>query len=212
MSNQPYYGSQYGNQQPVHSGYMGSPNGWEQPGFAPLPPKRPSNPLAIVGFIASILGLGFLVPVLGWLVAPILLIGSVLSIIGYVKSRHGQPLGGLALAGITVAGLTLLAGIVINAITIHNANTNWGHVDVLDSAPTGAQAEALIGEWAFEGTPWFRFNADGTGENLVDGERFNWHGDGSFSNALTYRDWHVTGDTLTVTWLTGQTFTYTRIR
>jgi len=93
----------------------------------------------------------------------------------------------------------------------HHATTNWTYAEPLAVPPAGPAAEALIGEWAFEGTPWFRFNADGTGENLADGERFNWHEDGTFSNATAYRSWAINDGVLTVVWLTGNSFDYTRI-
>jgi len=78
------------------------------------------------------------------------------------------------------------------------------------AAEQTSDSEALIGDWTFLGTPWFRFNADGTAENLSDGERFNWNEDGSISNAILYRSWSVRGDTLIITWTTGAEFSYTR--
>jgi len=184
------------------------PYGYPQP-FGQTPP--PPNGSALAGFILSILSLGFLVPLFGWLAIPLVILGLVFSIIGLNKARNGASLRGLALAGIVIATISLVAGIIVNVLVYHSAITNWTHTDVVAVAPAGPQAEALVGEWAFEGNPWFRFNADGTGENLSDGERFNWHEDGTFSNALVYRSWHVDGDTLTVTWDNGSSFTYTRI-
>jgi len=182
------------------------------PGSVPGLAQRPrGNALAVTGFVLSLLGLGFLVPLFGWLVIPFVILGLVLSIVAFLRTRNGFTRRGLALAGIVISGLTLIAGLIINLVTYHTASRDWTMVDTTLPAPTGAQAEALVGDWAFDGAPWFRFNADGTGENLSDGEHFNWHGDGSFSNASAYRSWVVNGDTLTVTWITGNSFDYTRI-
>jgi len=180
------------------------------------PPVR--NVIAIVGFIFSILGLAFLIPLFGFLAVPLVMLGLTLSIIGYLRAKGGAPLRPLALAGLVMAGLTLIGGIVVNIVAYHSATQNWVAVDEGLPAPTGAQAEAVVGDWAWHNTedgtdnPWFRFGANGIGENLSDGERFNWLSDGTFANASTIRNWHVAGDTLTITFITGNTIEYHRIR
>jgi len=84
-----------------------------------------------------------------------------------------------------------------------------GSATAISSSDTGDYHE-LVGEWSYFNTPWFRFNADGTAENLSDGERFRWNEDGTFSDALVYDTWSIRGNTLTVTWTTGVSFTYSR--
>jgi len=69
----------------------------------------------------------------------------------------------------------------------------------------------VIGEWAYLGTPWFRFYDNGDAVNLSDGEQFTWNEDGSL-DAILYESWSVSGDTLTITWAGGATFEYTRVR
>lgn len=89
-------------------------------------------------------------------------------------------------------------------------------------APAGPAALALVGDWAlvatgstdaedpavdasFEPTvePFLRYHANGVGENLNDGECFNWHDDGTFTNANLYRTWQLDGDTLEITSIFG---------
>jgi protein-disulfide isomerase-like protein with CxxC motif len=73
----------------------------------------------------------------------------------------------------------------------------------------GGDYSLLIGEWSFYGIPWFRFNADGTAQNLQDGEFFKWHTDGTLE-AIIYESWSIKGNTLTINWETGISFEYTR--
>lgn len=183
------------------------PNPYGQPHFAP----RPTNGLAIAGFILSLLGIGFLIPLIGWLALPFVIIGLILSIVGFLKARRGAPHRGLGLAGIIIAAASLLLGLILNVAVFHSVRTEWTNATPAAVAPAGPQAEALVGRWSWEGSPWLQFNADGTGENLSDGERFNWHENGTFSNAIVYQSWRVDGDVLTVTWTTGATFTYHRM-
>jgi len=214
--NQPFYPAHqpaysepaYGQQSYPQTVYQAPPPGFYPGNYQPPPPQ--TNALAVAGFILSLLGIGFLIPLLGWLAIPLVILGIVLSIIGLNKARTGAPFRGLAMAGLIIGALTFVGGIILNLAVYHNTTQNWTHVDEVP-APTGAQAEALVGEWAYDGTPWFRFNADGTGENLDDGERFNWHSDGTFSNAVAYQTWRVENDILTITWITGSSFSYTRI-
>ena len=67
----------------------------------------------------------------------------------------------------------------------------------------------LIGEWTYLRIPWFRFYEDGRAVNLQDGEKFTWNEDGSL-DALIYESWSIRDDTLTVTWVTGDSFNYRR--
>jgi len=205
MTNQGFSGSRgsYG------SGPYGAGYG---PGFGVAPPVPPApNGIAVAGLVCAILGLGFLIPLLGWLAIPFVLLGLILSAVGFARARGGAARRGIALAGLIISILTLFAGVILNVVIYRNITAEWGVATPAAIAPSGPQAEAVIGDWEFEGTPWFRFTPDGIAENLTDGERFNWNGDGTFSNASVYQTWSVEGDTLTVTWITGNVFEYTRV-
>jgi hypothetical protein len=122
-----------------------------------------------------------------------------------------------ALAKAIIAGVILGAGVFAFQLpwdqpSVPQATASpWPAATRLAVAPAGAAAEALVGTWAFGGRPWYQFNADGTGMNLSDGEQFNWHEDGTFSNATVYQNWVIEDDVLTITWVAGSTFQYSRI-
>jgi len=186
---------------------------WRNTTTAPMPARRrPPNGTAVAGFVAALVGLVFLVPLFGWLALPFVLLGLGLSIYAYLKARGGADRRGLALPGLVMAAATLVLGTIVNLVTYHRATVNWTAATPAAVAPSGPQAEAVIGDWEVNGTPVFRFTPDGIAENLDSGERFNWNGDGTFSNASVYETWQVAGDTLVVTAITGDTIEYTRAR
>ena len=177
----------------------------------PGPPVPPKNGTAIIGFLLSLLGLGFLVPLFGILVAPLLLLALVLSILAFRKARRGAPLFGLALAGLVISSIALIGGTILNVVVYRDSMEQWAYCPPAAVAPSGPQASALIGDWARDGNPIFRYHPDGTGSNLTDNECFNWSDDGTFSNALTIQTWHIDGETLTVELITGDTITLQRV-
>jgi hypothetical protein len=87
-----------------------------QPMPAPQPgPARPTNGIAIVGFILAILGfLGSFIPVIniGGIVLGIA--GAILAVVGLSKSKQLGVGRGLSLAGIIIGGLALLIGVGVN--------------------------------------------------------------------------------------------------
>ena len=97
-----------------------------------------------------------------------------------------------------------------------SSGASFNYARIADTASAAASAvdtgdyHEIVGEWSYLGTPWFRFNADGTAENLTDGERFRWNEDGTLSNAIIYDTWSVRGNTLTITWTSGASFNYSR--
>jgi len=195
-----------------------------QPGIQPhgyypqygqhLPIPRPTNGWAIAGFILGVLGLGFLIPVIGWFSVPLVILALVFSILGLRRASYSDaPYRGLALAGLVLAALSLLVGTILNAVVFHRADSlaaNWSVAQPLAVPPSGAQAEAAIGEWSFNGVPWFRFLPNGIVENLQTHERFNWHENGTFTNTVAVQNWHVDNNIMTIDWFGGQTFTYER--
>jgi len=89
--------------------------------IAPTPEKK--NGLAIAGFVLALLGIGAIIPVLGWGALPFAILGLIFSAIGFVKSRKGAPHGGLAKAGLVISLVSILGGIILHAASAGSAPT-----------------------------------------------------------------------------------------
>ncbi len=82
------------------------------------------NPLAIAGFVCSLVALLFAVaasylPALGFVGFAVLVAAFVLSAMGLHRaSRHGLPHRGLAIAGLVIALLQLVLALLVVVITI----------------------------------------------------------------------------------------------
>lgn len=80
--------------------------------------------------------------------------------------------------------------------------------DGLAVDPIFSESDDLIGTWYFGEDAWFTFHADGTAENLQDGEQFTWQESGRL-NALVYTDWEIRNGRLIVFYSHGFPFFYT---
>jgi len=112
-------------------------------------------------------------------------------------------------------------GVIPDILVPRGTDTLDYVLDLINSAPATtttndndevAQSDnELIGNWAFQGTPWFRFYDDGVAMNLVDGEVFSWHEDGTLT-AILYERWEIDNNgRLVIHWETGESFTYTHV-
>ena len=80
-----------------------------------------------------------------------------------------------------------------------------------DEEPIAGDLHELVGEWAWMGTPWLRFYEDGRATDLSNSTAFRWHEDGTFSGTMLQESWEIRNGELTVTWVGGLSYIYTRI-
>ncbi|MGD9989215.1 DUF4190 domain-containing protein [Pseudonocardia sp.] len=86
------------------------------PGYAPQQPRQ--NGLGTAGFVLGLVGLVFsFIPVIGIIAWPLVIVGLVLSIIGFTRTRSGRADNrGLAIAGIVLSVAGLLMCILYAAV------------------------------------------------------------------------------------------------
>ncbi|WP_329061365.1 DUF4190 domain-containing protein [Amycolatopsis sp. NBC_01480] len=84
------------------------------PPVAPYPAVVPRNGLGTAGFATGLIGLVFSpIPLIGVVAWPLVIVGLILSILGFVRaSKGGATNKGLALAGIIVSALGLVVCII----------------------------------------------------------------------------------------------------
>jgi hypothetical protein len=84
------------------------------PPAAPYPAALPRNGLGTAGFVTGIIGLVFSpIPLIGVVAWPLVIVGLILSILGFVRANNGGATNkGLALAGIIVSALGLVVCII----------------------------------------------------------------------------------------------------
>jgi hypothetical protein len=77
-------------------------------------PPMPQNGLGIGGFVTGLIGLLFsFIPIVGVIAWPLVIIGLVLSILGFNRARSGKAGGkGLSIAGIVVSAVGLVISIL----------------------------------------------------------------------------------------------------
>ncbi|MDT8912834.1 DUF4190 domain-containing protein [Amycolatopsis sp. PS_44_ISF1] len=136
-------------------------------------PVIPRNGLGTAGFVTGLIGLIFSpIPFVGVIAWPLVLVGLVLSIVGFARANHGGATNkGLALTGIILSGIGLLVCIFWVAA--------FGQA-VSDSASTPPAAPAAVspgaaaaqGQAAAEHTVVYRITGTGKASSIsytVDG-------------------------------------------
>lgn len=172
-----------------------------------LPPKTAFGGLGLGFGIASI--------VLFWI--PV--IGLILGILGVIFTILAKRVVGMRIAGAICSGIGTFLSLIITGLMVLGFAI-LGNIDnsvLLEQELNSSGAVVQIGEhelvgiwvWDGDGNEWYSFRADGTAVNLMDGEEFTWHENGTL-NAIIYTSWEINGNTLTIHNSFGSSFNYHR--
>lgn len=120
-------------------------------------PGPTKNGLATAGFVLGLLGLIFsFIPVIGVIAWPLVILGFIFAVIGFMRVRKGAPNKGLSIAGIVCSVIGLVVCIfqaaVFTAVVNEAANSGSPNAVNQDAGQPGAGIGEPVSDGMFEFT------------------------------------------------------------